>query len=240
MRKSRFSQNALPVPFVNTEGSEWVPAYGVMTIESWKLERETDTGISKLRASIRRCTEADEKEQNHSKVLFNGQSPVRPGGRGFGTMSVPAVARIGRLLDESIPVDYVSVGPARDTWDLWWGGGTHTLLSVGNRDVAVADTELIPLGFVSTHTSPGLWVKTEAANGATTTDGYVLGVAKLVNRDDSDASSLAFVEAMSNDGATETTMQVEYVHGGGTVTADQIGQVKMVSGKWALDVQYCE
>lgn len=231
--QNRFYQNHQPIRFLN-KSEEAIPSHGVVIVEKWRYDDEKRV----FTADVRKCTEDDEKAQNHRMVLFNGYTPVAVGSVGKGFQTVPAIAILGRYgSDDDVPEPFSSVGPARDSWLLWKGGGTHTVQFILNeQDESEEDDGRISVALVTTHSSPGLWVKTQQVTGVATTDGYVTGTATLQNRDE---SAEQFIDAESG-GDTKVPMEVEFIHGGGDIDADQIGQVKMVSGKWALDVQYCD
>lgn len=127
INQSVFAQSIGRFEFKNTSG-EKVPPYAAMIVAS--ITRQ-DRG--QLRATIRKCTEDDEKRQNHSMILFNLDRAVPNDKVGYGTFSLPCVARVDGE-DGLEPQD--CLGPQRGKWGLVLGGKTHTVLFSEGSDPA--------------------------------------------------------------------------------------------------------
>ena len=221
--------------FLNVSG-EIIPPYAAMIIEQYEFDEERGRSFAKCR----KCTEEDEKAQNPRQILFNRHSPIIDDERviGRGTWTVPTgVLMAGPELtapseggnakaterpDEPQPWDVV--GPARDSWELWRGGATHTIL-----DIDIVGTQR--LATVMLHTG-GAWVRVSNDIDASTGDAIATGIVRLQARELG-----AFVDAKAVDG---NLMELEVEHGGPAISAtSRVGQAKICHGKWALDVHYC-
>lgn len=232
--QSTFNEHLVPLDFFNTE-SETIPIYAAMIVTG--IARDPRTG--EMLASVRKCTAEDERQQNHRMVLFNIGGPVGAKDHGIGTFSLPAAVRIGGptltdpgggadavpTTDDDEPLRLDCVGPVRSSWDLWRGGVTHTIEFV--------EIKLLQrYASVSLNTSPGAWVRFDEAIGP-----GEIGTVKLQVRPADSTST----DDYENSQASGSDIELSAEHGGLKQIAGsgQLGQAKLTSGRWAIDVNYC-
>ena len=234
IHQNRFSQG-LQITRCWNKGESVIPENGVMHIIECKFGVKT----RKLQYDVRIPTEDDAKLQSHARIAFNAGNAIKPNTKGYATMSLPSAVLIGKYGgSDTIPEDFSTVGPGKDSTKLWKGGITHTLISVINRAKAVADANVKPIGLVIPNTSPGGWIRFDG-NLTGSDTGIVVGDGELVWIDRSDDTGTFEIAKSSDIDDAESTMMVRYDHGAGDVTDNEYGQIKLVSGHWALDVQYC-